>query len=84
MAKIEDCSLGVRVSFNDGWGGPASVVGRRMNNHPEGLVGAAPDETGTRRNFPDIVLMRFEAPVCGGPHHKIIAIGCHSADLILL
>ena len=84
MARIEDCELGARVELNDGWGGPASVIGRRMNNRVEGSL-AQPAQPGRPdRLFPDIVLMRFEVPVGDGPHHKILAFSCPSEDLTLL
>ncbi len=84
MARIEDCKLGARVRLTDGWGGPASVIGRRMNNRVEGSLAPTTQPGQTDRTFPDIVLMQFEAPVRDGPHHKILAFSCLSEDLTLL
>ena len=84
MARIEDCTLGARVKLTDGWGGPASVIGRRMNNRVEGSLAHTIQPGQSDRMFPDIVLMQFEAPVWDGPHHKILAFSCLSEELTLL
>ena len=84
MARIEDCTLGARVKLIDGWGGPASVVGRRIGNCVEGAFAAVPRESATERDFPDAVLMRFEAPVEDGAHHKILAVTCPPDEVTLI
>ena len=84
MARIEDCNLGTRAKFTDGWGGPASIVARRMNNCAEGSLAEVPNEGTVERNFPDAVLMRFEAPVEDGANHKILAVMCPPDDLTLI
>ncbi len=84
MARIEDCTLGRRVKLTDGWGGPASVIGRRMNNRVEGSLEQPTRQGRPDRTFPDIVLMQFEAPVWDGPHHRILAFSCPSEELTLL
>ncbi len=84
MARIEDCKLGTRVKLTDGWGGPASVIGRRMNNRVEGSLAQPTRPERYNRTFPDIVLMQFEAPVWDGPHHKILAFSCSCEELTLL
>jgi hypothetical protein len=65
-----------------GW--TASVVGRHVNNCAEGDLAEIPREGAIERSFPDVVLMRFEAPVEDGDHHKILAVTCPSNDLTLI
>jgi hypothetical protein len=60
------------------------VVGRRISNCAEGAIAESPREGTVERHFPDVVLMRFEAPVEEGTHHKILAVACPPDDLTLI
>ena len=84
VASIGDCRVGVRVRFTDGWGGPASVIGRRHGNLGEGSLAAPAPDGMAERDRSDIVQVRFAATVRNGSNHKIVAVSCQPGDLTIL